>query len=146
MQRWDDSIDSLYLFGNRKVFSCPVSVERHEGYFAVTPDTQWSDCYIPNQRVIKYYGFTGDTSCFKANQISHPSGNTLAMDRKVGITRDVGASFPDWPFLDDKVAANGRVGYYHSLGRGVNAVWADGHATWQEGGSLLTSHFTLDGN
>ena len=104
---------------------------------------EWPNCYIANGRVIKSFSGGDDTTCIKRDKIVNPSSNVLLLDKKVGMTKATTAATPDWPFINDKSATTGRVGYYHSAG--VNVQWTDGHASFAKGGSLVVSNFTISG-
>ena len=153
--QWDRVLTDLYL--EKKyyhyystvqieigVFSCPTTIARHKKFAADNAGSgEWPDCYNANGRVIKSYGYDGDVSCIKRNQIAKPSLNILLLDNKVGIKKQLVVTDPGWPFIDNNLDVGGRVGYYHN--NGVNVLWADGHVAWAQGGSLLDSNFSLSG-
>ena len=147
---WDRNLTDLYLpaqyfhkYDTNPVeiqpFSCPTSRVAHFDYawaHAYTGD--WPNCFTANKHIIRTYEFVGDWKCIKSQQLVKPSDNTLVLDKKVGVGVCAPAGDPGWPFLDD-LGSTGRVGYYHSLG--VNILWADGHASYEKGGTLTAANF-----
>jgi len=152
--KWDMTLSSLYLSGNKydskwdvPLFQCPATLSRHKQFCTTDESTinsgDWANCYIPNAYSIKSYLFVGDVSCVRMNQILMPASNILLLDRKVGISKALGAGSAGWPLIDDLNSDHGRVGYYHT--KGVDVLWADGHCSWAKGGDLLNSNFQLSG-
>ena len=152
---WDRTITDIYLPKNFyhyfstvqieiPVFSCPTTIAWNKEFAAANAGSgEWPNCYIANGRVIKSFSGGDDTTCIKRDKIVNPSSNVLLLDKKVGMTKATTAATPDWPFINDKSATTGRVGYYHSAG--VNVQWTDGHASFAKGGSLVVSNFTISG-
>jgi prepilin-type N-terminal cleavage/methylation domain-containing protein/prepilin-type processing-associated H-X9-DG protein len=153
--QWDRQLTDLYLdkkyyhyYSTKQieigVFSCPATIARHKKYAADNAGSgQWPNCYVANGRSIKNYEYSGDVSRIKRIQIKKPSSNILLLSRKVGVGKPYSVIHPDWPLVDDEAHSTGRVGYYHS--NGVNVLWADGHVSWANGGSLSDADFNIDG-
>ena len=157
---WDRSLTDLYLpaqyfhkYDTNPVeiqpFSCPTSRVAHFDYawaHAYTGD--WPNCFTANKHIIRTYEFVGDWKCIKSQQLVKPSDNTLVLDKKVGVDKvnsapkadpTIAPFSADWPMVEDENAETGRIGYYHSLG--VNVLWADGHASYEKGGTLKAANF-----
>ena len=160
---WDRSLTDLYLpaqyfhkYDTNPVeiqpFSCPTSRVAHLDYaWAHKGSGDWPNCFTANRYVIKSYQFVGDWQCIKRQQLVKPSDNVLVLDKKVGVDKvnaapkadPASASFSaDWPMLEDENPETGRIGYYHSLG--VNVLWADGHASYEKGGTLKAANFNWE--
>ena len=152
MWSWNRRLTDLYLptqyynaYDSKleiKIFICPTSRVQHMDWSATDQNSidsgSWPCCYVANANIIKNYLVAGDSSCIKRQQLVKPSDNILLLDKKVGVGVCAPAGDPGWPFLDD-LGSTGRVGYYHSLG--VNILWADGHASYEKGGTLTAANF-----
>ncbi|MCX6985420.1 MAG: hypothetical protein NT118_11835, partial [Lentisphaerae bacterium] len=149
---WDRVLTDLYLptqyntcFDTKteiKIFICPSSRVEHMDFCATDTGAinngEWPNCYAANVYV---FSVAAGPSNIKLQQLVKPSSTILIVDKKVGVYKTQGVAVNtvtgDWPMLDDKNPDTGRVGYYHSLG--VNILWADGHVSWEKGGTLKQS-------
>ncbi|MEI8079094.1 MAG: prepilin-type N-terminal cleavage/methylation domain-containing protein [bacterium] len=154
---WDRVLTDLYLskqyfecFDSKteiKLFLCPTTRARHLDFCATDQGAinmgEWPNGYAANVYVfsVDQMGATVASPPINVQQLVKPSSTILIVDKKVGIYKCQGVArlptFVDWPMFDDKDPETGRIGYYHNSG--VNILWADGHVSWENGGTLKTS-------